>query len=77
MKLCLFQGGAKAPVQPGLITERGVVSIAPAVKKLTGGSPTETMIGVIDNYQTLKPALERLANRARRFRLPRCGCAPP
>lgn len=56
----MFQTSAKTPVQPGLITERGVVSIANATKKVAGNSPTEWMIGIIDNYTTLKPALTKL-----------------
>ena len=60
MKLCMFQASAKAPVQPGLITERGVVSIANATKKVAGHTPTEWMIGIIDNYAKLKPALAKL-----------------
>jgi 2-keto-4-pentenoate hydratase/2-oxohepta-3-ene-1,7-dioic acid hydratase in catechol pathway len=61
MKLCLFQTSAKSSVQPGLITERGVVSIAAATKRVAGHSPTEWMIGIIDNYAKLKPALTKLA----------------
>jgi len=60
VKLCMFQTSAKAPVQPGLITDRGVVSIANATKKVAGHSPTEWMIGIIDSYNKLKPALVKL-----------------
>jgi 2-keto-4-pentenoate hydratase/2-oxohepta-3-ene-1,7-dioic acid hydratase in catechol pathway len=65
VKLVLFQTSAKAPVQPGLITERGVVSIANAVKKHAGHTPTETMIGIIDNFAKLKPALKKLEKSGR------------
>jgi 2-keto-4-pentenoate hydratase/2-oxohepta-3-ene-1,7-dioic acid hydratase in catechol pathway len=77
MKLCLFQTGAKAPVQPGLITERGVVSILPAAKKLAAGTPTETMIGIIDHYDELKPALEKLARSAKALPLARVRLRAP
>jgi 2-keto-4-pentenoate hydratase/2-oxohepta-3-ene-1,7-dioic acid hydratase in catechol pathway len=56
----MFQTSAKKAPEPGLITDRGVVSIAAATKKVAGHSPTEWMIGIIDNYAKLKPALTRL-----------------
>jgi 2-keto-4-pentenoate hydratase/2-oxohepta-3-ene-1,7-dioic acid hydratase in catechol pathway len=57
----MFQTSAKKPVEPGLITDRGVVSIAAATKRVAGHSPTEWMIGIIDNFTKLKPALTKLA----------------
>jgi 2-keto-4-pentenoate hydratase/2-oxohepta-3-ene-1,7-dioic acid hydratase in catechol pathway len=42
-----------------VITDRGVVSIASAVKK--GYTPQLTMQGIIDEFDALKPALEKLA----------------
>jgi 2-keto-4-pentenoate hydratase/2-oxohepta-3-ene-1,7-dioic acid hydratase in catechol pathway len=77
MKLRLFQSGAKAPVQPGLITERGVVPVASAVKRLAGGTPTETMIGIIDNYATLKPAFEKLAKSGKALPLAKVRLRAP
>lgn len=61
MKLCLFQTTAKAPIEPGVITARGVVSAAKAVRSLKARTPTETMIGIIDHFDRLKPVLEKLA----------------
>ena len=57
MKLVLFQSNGDA--SPGLLTERGVVSIAGAVAQ--AHTPQLTMQGVIDGFDRLRPALERLA----------------
>ena len=59
MKLVLFQSAANGEILPGLITDRGVVDISGAVKK--GYTPQLTMQGIIDDYDRLKPALEKLA----------------
>jgi 2-keto-4-pentenoate hydratase/2-oxohepta-3-ene-1,7-dioic acid hydratase in catechol pathway len=61
VKLCLFQTSAKGKIEPGLITDRGVVSIASAVRRVAGRTPQETMVGIIDNYAKLKPALAKAA----------------
>jgi 2-keto-4-pentenoate hydratase/2-oxohepta-3-ene-1,7-dioic acid hydratase in catechol pathway len=60
MKLVTFQAGARGEPQPGLLTERGVVAIASAVKKIAGHTPSETMFAIIDNYAKLKPTLLKL-----------------
>ena len=59
MKLVLFQSAANGEILPGLITDRGVVDISGAVKK--GYTPQLTMQGIIDDFDRLKPALEKLA----------------
>ena len=59
MKLVLFQSAANGEVAPGLMTDRGVVDISGAVKK--GHTPQLTMQGIIDDFDGLKPALEKLA----------------
>jgi 2-keto-4-pentenoate hydratase/2-oxohepta-3-ene-1,7-dioic acid hydratase in catechol pathway len=59
MKLVLFQSDARSAAVPGLLTERGVVSIAPAVTP--GATPQLTMQGIIDGFEALRPSLERLA----------------
>ena len=41
------------------MTDRGVVDISGAVKK--GHTPQLTMQGIIDDFDRLKPALEKLA----------------
>jgi len=58
VKLVLFQSAANSEVLPGLMTDRGVVDISAAVKK--GYTPQLTMQGIIDDYDRLKPVLEKL-----------------
>ncbi|MGH7389269.1 MAG: fumarylacetoacetate hydrolase family protein [Candidatus Rokuibacteriota bacterium] len=59
MKLVLFQSGGRGDVLPGVTTDRGVVSIAGAAPR--GATPQLTMQGIIDNFDALRPALQRLA----------------
>jgi 2-keto-4-pentenoate hydratase/2-oxohepta-3-ene-1,7-dioic acid hydratase in catechol pathway len=59
MRLVLFQRGGRGEVLPGLLTERGVVSLAGAVP--TSYTPQLTMQGIIDGFESLRPALQRLA----------------
>ena len=59
VKLVTFQIAGKPELLPGLFTDRGVVSIADAVPG--GVTPTATMTGIIDNFDRLRPTLERLA----------------
>jgi 2-keto-4-pentenoate hydratase/2-oxohepta-3-ene-1,7-dioic acid hydratase in catechol pathway len=57
LKLALFQ--KDADVLPGVMNERGVVSIADLVK--LGATPQLTMTGIIDDFDRLRPQLERRA----------------
>ena len=59
MKLVTFQIAGQTDRLPGLFTERGVVSLADAVPR--GATPTATMTGIIDGFDRLRPALEKLA----------------
>ena len=59
MKLVLFQSAPNGEIVPGLLTGRGVVDISSAVKK--GFTPQLTMQGIIDGFDQLKPALDKLA----------------
>jgi 2-keto-4-pentenoate hydratase/2-oxohepta-3-ene-1,7-dioic acid hydratase in catechol pathway len=58
VKLVLFQIVASKDILPGLLTDRGVVDISQAVKK--SYTPQLTMQGIIDDFERLRPALERL-----------------
>ncbi|HSB61396.1 MAG TPA: fumarylacetoacetate hydrolase family protein [Vicinamibacteria bacterium] len=58
MRLVLFER-AGGPPRPGLLTERGVVSAAEVVP--AGATPQATMVGLIDGFERLRPALETLA----------------
>ena len=60
MKLALFEAGGS--VRPGVVTERGFVDISPAVR--SGHTPQLTMQGIIDDFDRLRAALERLARDA-------------
>jgi len=62
VKLVLFQTRSNPDVVPGLLTDRGVVSIAGSVPR--GHTPQLTMQGIIDNFEGLRPALERQAREA-------------
>ena len=59
MKLVLFQGAGHDEPVPGLMTDRGIVSLAPVVKH--GYTPQHTMQGIIDDFDRLRPQFERLA----------------
>ena len=59
MKLVLFQKPPAGDVLPGLLTDRGVVSIADDVP--SSSTPQLTMQGIIDRFDALRPALERRA----------------
>ena len=59
MRLVLFQTADEPDVRPGLHTERGIVSIADLVA--AGPTPQATMVNLIDDFERLKPALERRA----------------
>ena len=72
MKLVLFQTAPNGEMLPGLLTDRGVVDISGAVKK--SYTPQLTMQGIIDDFDRLRPALEKLAAR-RQGRAARAGAA--
>jgi len=75
VRLVLFEAAASRDAVPGLLTERGVVSIAPAVR--AGHTPQATMQGVIDDFETLRPALERLAREGTARPLAEVRLRPP
>ena len=59
MRLVLFQTTGRADVLPGLLTDNGVVNIADAVPN--AATPQATMTTIIDEFERLRPALERRA----------------
>ena len=75
MKLVLFQAGTGSDIMPGLMTERGIVDISSAVKK--DYTPQLTMVGIIDNYETLRPALQQLAVKGPALPLSNVRLKPP
>ena len=77
MRLALFQTSATGPVTPGLITGRGVVSIAAETAGVAGHSPQETMQGIINHYDELRPALEKAAAQGQAVPLESVRLQPP
>jgi len=75
VRLVLFEPAARRDAVPGLLTERGVVDIAHAVP--SGPTPQATMRGVIDDFETLRPALERLAREGTARPLAEVRLRPP
>jgi 2-keto-4-pentenoate hydratase/2-oxohepta-3-ene-1,7-dioic acid hydratase in catechol pathway len=59
LRLALFQKAGSTDVLPGLITQRGITGVADLVSR--GSTPQLTMTGVIDDFEHLRPALERRA----------------
>ena len=75
MKLVLFQPATGADIVPGVLTDRGVVDISAAVKK--SYTPQLTMQGIIDDFDALRPALEKLARDADALPLDKVRLRPP
>jgi len=59
MKLVMFETARTAEPVPGLLTERGVVSLAGVAER--GYTPQSTMQNLIDGFDRLQPQLQRLA----------------
>src|SRR5437660_7125960 len=65
MRLVLFEGpGAGRGIRPGVLTEAGVVDVASATAALVAHSPQHLMEQIIDGFDALRPAYERLAASA-------------
>jgi 2-keto-4-pentenoate hydratase/2-oxohepta-3-ene-1,7-dioic acid hydratase in catechol pathway len=62
MKLVQFRVTPNAPLTPGLLTDRGVVDISGLVR--TGYTPQLTMQHIIDDFDKLRPTLEKAARDA-------------
>jgi 2-keto-4-pentenoate hydratase/2-oxohepta-3-ene-1,7-dioic acid hydratase in catechol pathway len=71
----LFEAATGGGTVPGVLTERGVVSIAGTVR--AGHTPQATMQGVIDDFDALRPALERLAREGQARPLAEVRLRPP
>ena len=75
MKLVLFETSESRDPTPGLLTERGVVSLAATVKR--GHTPQQTMQGLIDGFGSMRPKLEQLAAKGEALPLTAVRlCAP-
>ena len=60
MKLALYEHPGGSAITPGLITERGVVSLGAVAP--SASTPQLTMQALIDDFDRLRPQLERLAH---------------
>src|SRR2546425_9508571 len=62
MRLVLFEGpGAGRGIRPGVLTAAGVVDVSSATAALVAHSPQHLMEQIIDSFEALRPAFERLA----------------
>src|SRR5215207_11123776 len=75
MKLVLYEPVRGGEVLPGLLTERGLVSIAPAVT--LGHTPQLTMQAIIDDFERLRGELERLGAHGEALPLHSVRLRPP
>jgi 2-keto-4-pentenoate hydratase/2-oxohepta-3-ene-1,7-dioic acid hydratase in catechol pathway len=75
MKLVLFQTSERAEPTPGVLTDRGVVSIAGSVER--SYTPQLTMQTLIDAFDRLRPALEREAAQGEALPLGSVRLRPP
>jgi 2-keto-4-pentenoate hydratase/2-oxohepta-3-ene-1,7-dioic acid hydratase in catechol pathway len=75
MKLLLFAEKKGLDLRPGLLAEEGVVDISSAVQ--LGHTPQLTMQGIIDGFESLRPALEKLAQMGEAIPVERVRLGPP
>ena len=75
VKLVLFQIATSGEVLPGVLTDRGVVDISAAVRK--NHTPQLVMQGIIDEFERLRPALEKLAKDGVAIPLDKIRLRPP
>jgi 2-keto-4-pentenoate hydratase/2-oxohepta-3-ene-1,7-dioic acid hydratase in catechol pathway len=77
MKLCLFQrdAGGTGDYLPGLMTDDGVIDISDLVT--AGYTPQLTMQGIIDDFDKLRPALEKRASDGKVLAFDRIRLRPP
>jgi 2-keto-4-pentenoate hydratase/2-oxohepta-3-ene-1,7-dioic acid hydratase in catechol pathway len=75
MKLVMFEASGLSEIVPGLLTDRGVVSLAGIVER--GYTPQLTMQNLIDGFERLRPRLERLAAEGEAMPLDRVRLRAP
>jgi 2-keto-4-pentenoate hydratase/2-oxohepta-3-ene-1,7-dioic acid hydratase in catechol pathway len=75
MRLVLFKAVDEGEALPGLLTDQGVVDISEVVE--LSYTPQLTMEGIIDGFEELRPALERLAETGDATPLDEVGLLPP
>jgi 2-keto-4-pentenoate hydratase/2-oxohepta-3-ene-1,7-dioic acid hydratase in catechol pathway len=75
MKLVMFEASGQSEMAPGLLTDRGVVSLAGIVER--GYTPQLTMQNLIDGFDRLRPRLEQLAAQGEAMPLDRVRLRAP
>jgi 2-keto-4-pentenoate hydratase/2-oxohepta-3-ene-1,7-dioic acid hydratase in catechol pathway len=75
MRLALFKTKEEGTVHPGLLTDGGIVDISEAVKP--GYTPQLTMEAIINGFEGLRPALERLEETGDATPLDEARLLPP
>jgi 2-keto-4-pentenoate hydratase/2-oxohepta-3-ene-1,7-dioic acid hydratase in catechol pathway len=75
MKLVLSEAAGQAEPAPGLLTARGIVSLAAVVER--GYTPQLTMQNLIDGFDALRPRLERLGTAGEVLPLASVRLFPP
>ena len=75
MRLVLYQTGGVDPVLPGLLTERGVIDISEVVGSCY--TPQLTMQGIINDFESLRHNLERLAEKGKATPMDEVRLLPP
>src|SRR5271155_2951198 len=75
MKLVMFQAGGQTEPGPGLLTDRGVVSLVRVVER--EHTPQLTMQNLIDGFDRLRPRLEKLAAEGEALPLASVRLRPP
>jgi 2-keto-4-pentenoate hydratase/2-oxohepta-3-ene-1,7-dioic acid hydratase in catechol pathway len=65
MRIGLFEGpGAGQRIRPGVLTDKGIVDVSEATAHLVAPSPQQLIAQIIDHFDELRPAFERLADKA-------------
>src|ERR1700690_4422033 len=75
VSLVLFQIAPGAEISPGVLTGRGIVDISAAVKK--DYTPQLTMQGIINEFERLRSALDKLAGEGNAVPLDRVRLRSP
>ena len=75
MKFVLFRSPHHPELTPGIVTQRGVVDIQSLIRP--GHDPQQTMINLIDDYDSLKDALAIAAENSEAIDLDSIHLGPP
>ena len=75
MKLILYRKTAADTLAPGLLADRGVIDISSIVR--AGHNAQATMQNLIDDFESLRPALERAARENPALALDSVRLGPP